>query len=201
MANLALLRAEWSGFAGAPGVSTFPVWYENESSIGAAYAALAAAFVDWAGVLPDDTTISFPSTIDVYDSGTGLLVDELNVTPPAGTNGTALSQYAAACGMSVQWKTAGIVGGKRVRGRTFLVPVAAMYYEPDGGVSSAAVNIANSGAADIVTHTTGAADGRFVVWSRPRGTEHPSGPRVGEYSFITSASVSEKVAVLRSRRD
>jgi hypothetical protein len=85
-----------------------------------------------------------------------------------------------------------IINGRRLRGRTFLVPLGSTFYTTDGTpIETARTNIA-AAAAVLIANTGGPPLG---VWRRPS----PSG--VGVLGVATTASVPDKAAVLKSRRD
>jgi hypothetical protein len=91
------------------------------------------------------------------------------------------------------WNTGAIVNGRRVRGRTFLGPLDNSCLQNDGTLSSSSITHANAlGAAwtDAGLTTT-----LSCVWHRPVGGTG------GSNHEIISATVRDKFAVLRSRRD
>lgn len=183
------VTAEWTGFIGAPGFSSFFV--NDVGTTDELYTGVVGLFTTLAASIPDDVTIRVPATVDEIDPATGVLVDSSTLGSDTLINCTGAGGYSAPSGACVTWKTSGIVAGRRVRGRTFFVPLAAANYEANGTLVPAIVTGLQSAAQDVVD----ACAGNMVVWSRPRpalaGSAHP----------IVSASVSDRAAILKSRRD
>lgn len=141
--------------------------------------------------LPTGVTLTFPAGVDVLDPGSGLLTTTIPVTPGSSVTGIQSGNYASPAGACVTWLTAGVIAGKRVRGRTFLVPLASTGLANDGTLSSTAVtNIQAAGAALI------AAAPEFCIWHRPG----PGPLDVGSSHPVLALRLADKVAVLTSRR-
>lgn len=141
--------------------------------------------------LPTSVHISFPSVGDSYNDTTGALTGSWTASSNADVVGGSLDSYAAPAGAVVNWNTAGIVNGRRVRGRTFIVPVARNGYDTDGTLSAAFVSALDLAASDLVTNSAGG----LLVWHRPVGGVG------GSAHSVTGHRVRDKIAVLRSRRD
>lgn len=187
MASLARLRVTWtgSGIVG-PGVSTF---YFDPADTGASTRVL--AFFNTAPLLfPDKVTITVPSGGEIITDTTGELSGSWNDPGTGGTvTGTNTGDFAMGVGMQVRWQTGGIVGGRRVVGSTFLVPIASGIFDVNGTLDTATVTAEQSAANTMIGGAV-----TFKVWSRPT----PS--RVGSSNDITSAIVPDRVSWLRSRR-
>ena len=184
MANIERLICTWRGGLGLPGYSTF------YAVPGAGHQADYAAFLSGlAAGLPSGVTIEVPNTGDVIDDATGTLVGTWSGGTTTVVTGGAAGGYAAGIGVCVNWQTGGIVAGKRVRGRTFLCPVASGQFAADGSLTPAAQ-------ADYVTRVGAlltALGGDGLIWSRPRpalaGSSHP----------IVGFNVPDRPSALRSR--
>lgn len=174
----------WTGFPGAPGYSTF-----YAAPGGAVLSMLRDFFEGIKGMLPSSVHITFPSTGDQINDDTGELVGSWSGSTPTPVDGTSVVGYTAPAGICVNWNTSGIVRGRRVRGRTFLVPVVAD--EPDGTPAPLTVSTINTQALLLVSSSAGA----LKIWSRPvngvGGTSHS----------VNGAMVRDSFSVLRSRRD
>lgn len=201
-----ILRAtvRWDGFPGAPGYSNFHfsvdggLWDggllgdEAEAAASTAYQRLGDAFRNLAGVVPGIVNFTFLQEAVILDSDTGETLGavargEVTSSQPSGDD-----PYAGPVGGVVNWNTQDYRFGRRIRGRTFLVPLAASAYEGDGTLTPAALTSIRDFAADIVGNDGGP---EFGVWSRPRaGTG-------GVFATVVGASVPDLAAVLRSRRD
>ena len=105
--------------------------------------------------------------------------------------GTGAVGAAAGVGACVSWLTGGIVGGRRLRGRTFLVPLHNSTYDTDGTFTSGVLT------ALTAFQTAMRAAGPLAVWHRPTT---PGGTDGTSYGVI-GARVRDRVAFLSSRRD
>lgn len=187
-------RANWEGPVGGPGVT---VWHGRTSVSGqdqAASEALAGkmhAFFDAIkALIPTGYTISFPGEAIELNTTTGALEDVYTFTAPADVVCSGSGDWAAPSGARVEWRTGAIVSGRRLRGRTFIVPIAAGAYDSEGTIDSGTVTLLQ-GAADDALDDSLFSDVDLSVWSRTHGIQ----------ADITSASIPDEVTVLRSRRD
>lgn len=198
MSSLARVRVAWQNWPGAPGVSTF--WGDsviNQSNIDA----LRTFFNSLVGLLPTGLTIQVPASGDLIDAQTGLISGTWSVgTTPLLVTGAGAGAYAGNAGGIVHWLTNATVTStspktgkttvRRLRGRTFLVPLIATAYEANGSLAATTLNTIQNAANTFL----GAAPGAYNVWHRPK-------PGQGEnFSEITSARVPDLAISLRSRR-
>ena len=179
---------EWAG--GSVQGLAVTVQHHQESS--AQVVANMIAFFDLLkGWIPDNVTVTVPDGGDLIDSATGQLTgvwSEGGGTTIAGTNAADVS--AAGVGASITWLTAGIVNGKRVRGRTYVVPLATPSYDAQGTIAVSALAALDAAGS---AHTTGS----LVVWHRPTAP----GLSDGSEHNVVSYRVRDKVSYLSSRRD
>lgn len=188
------VRAQWSGFNGAPGYSQFHFQSSTGEPDAAGDRALVhqffAAVDNW---LASPVRISVDSTVEILDSATGQLIDyaDDDTELPQLTGGSS-GAYSAASGAVVNWLTNTVVGGRRLRGRTFLVPASPAAYQSDGTLDPTALTALNNGAS--ILSGAGFSSG-FGILSRPAGG--------GQISFgeVTGHRIPDMAAVLRSRRD
>jgi len=192
-------RAVWSVTGGGTGYSVFHVREAGLSSV----AAEAQIFADdlrtglatLTGDLPNDVSITFESECREINISDGELLGVHAVDAPASVTGIQTGTYAAPSGAKVTLITDAIVAGRRLRGRTFIVPLAGTSYADNGQVSSGARG-------RLVTAFEAFRDGpgaySLAVWSRPKTGE---GARPGVLADVISVSAPIKAAVLRSRRD
>jgi hypothetical protein len=189
-------QAKWGGFPGAPGYTNFYMETTDPLSTGAQVAvnAMRKFFDDVKGFLSSSINVQVSSLVETIDDTSGELQDNITVvTPPIVVNGTSASQYAGPAGACITWKTAGIVAGRHVRGRTFLVPMAVNQFESDGTITSGALAILTTAASDY-RNTSGL---NPVIWHRPTSPTATDGTSFA----VTASSITDKVAVLTSRRD
>lgn len=197
MSVLYHVTARWSGFPGSPGFTNLYFAAVDPISTGSTAAAdsVRSLFDDLKGFLSSSVHVLVLPNVEQINEADGVLIDEFTLaTPPADVVGTSASPYAGPSGMLLNWKTGSIVAGRRVRGRTFIVPMATNQYDSDGTITSGALAIAQT-AVDAYRVRAGTTP---MVWHRPTGGPPGTG---GLGVAITSAVVSDKAVVLRSRRD
>lgn len=198
MTSLSRVRTELTGFPGGPGVAT--MYFLNTETV---MASLQAFWEDLAGSMPVDVAIFIPPAGDIIDDATGTITGAWSDEPPASIPGTSASTYVAAAGGLISWETSTILDGRRLRGRTFVVPLASPNFFTDGSLTDAMTGL---------LLTTGnalalAEDENFCVWHRPypgrEATEgHPArAAHAGSHGLVTSVRAPGRGAILRSRRD
>lgn len=175
----------WSGFPGAPGYS---ILYATP---GAGISGDVQAFFTAVRTeLPSSVSITGPTGGDSIDPVTGTLTGTWSGGTGGTINGMSAAVYAGPAGAVVTWLTDGIANGRRVRGRTFLVPLSSSAYQTDGSLLAGSLTAIQSAANALVS----SAAGNLLVWHRPVGGVG------GSAHAVTGAKVSDRVAVLRSRR-
>lgn len=188
------ITVRWSGFTGAPGYTNLH-FGDLASGDGArdGWERSLAFFNEFNDLLPNDVTWLVEGEAAVLDEQTGQIVDYQTVSenPLPGTGGSP-GGYSAASGAVITWNTAGVRNGRRVRGRTFLVPLGGGAYENDGTLSPSTISTLNSAAQEL---TGEGFDSSFGVFSRP------SNGSDGGFYEVTGFRVPDMSAVLRSRRD
>jgi hypothetical protein len=184
-------RPRWSGTTGGPGVTVFnarrglgsPGFPQQFAD------AVRPFFSALTGRVPNEVSWSFPGEVLEYDTVTGKLIEVYPVTAPANVVATSTGGYSHASGGRVDWHTQAIVNGKRLRGRSFIVPMAGSEFGPDGVLTAGARSALTNAANGLITAMAG--PGGLVVWSRTHGI----------VADVESASVVAKGSVLRTRRD
>lgn len=195
------VQTRWDGFNGAPG---FTVMHfrdfdtDTAPTIAQATAALDRVRLFFETVksqIPSACRVTVQPVVDVIEHTDGSLVDSLNVTSsPAAITGTSAGTVAGPAGAVFNWRTNTIRNGRRVRGRTFLVPLGATAYEANGTLSAAALTSFNTAATALVD-STGTPD--LFVYGRPSAPQATD----GVIAVVSSYTIPDMVAVLRSRRD
>jgi hypothetical protein len=197
---MAIIRAtlRWSGFSGAPGYTNLHFLTDDPpvvATIDATLLDVRTAFFDIASRFPNGLSITFPNEVEEFDAGTGVLQGTIGVDlqdAVAGTGGSG--PYSSAVGACITWTTGMVVNGRRLRGRTFLVPLAPATAFQDDGTLAEAARVAILGAGNSIINAVGGYP--LAIWSRPS-----PGAGGGAAGTVTSASVADSTAVLRSRRD
>ena len=194
MATIVRLQAVWTGFSGAPG---YTHWYGiSDGDAAAAANALGTRmrtfFDSIKAYIPSGADVKVQRLYQVLNDVNGNLTSEGNLSAdPTVVVGTGSGAYAGPAGVCVNWETGTFnANGRRIRGRTYLVPLAA-FTETDGTVAATPLGAITAAATAALGGT-----GSLGVWTRPS----PGGSD-GTFNIAISALVRDKVAVLTSRRD
>ena len=169
-----------------PGVSVF---YSNDQDTGVT-AALRTFYSSISDELGKGLTVNYPSSGDVIAEETGEIVGSWTGTPQAPTGGNLTDDPVMGVGARVEWITGGVHRGRRVRGRTFLVPLAKSRFEGPGMLTASCVTALQTAANTLVANTD------LRIWSRPTSTA----PASGLSFLVTTSRVPDAVSWLRSRR-
>lgn len=208
------VKLRWSGFQGAPGYSIFhfrdfgaPEGWDPTLAQAQECVAKTKVFADAIGLntIPGGVQLAVQSEVEEIEDTTGALVGIFSTTPVAAyTSGIAAAPFSAATGAVINWRTNTVRRNRRIRGRTFIVPVKGAAMDNDGTLAAATISGINSAA------TTFAADGSspdLGVYARPTPILDAEGKPTGEYlpdgqwAPVASFNVPDLGAVLRSRRD
>ncbi len=189
MTTLERYRVAWTGTTViGGGVSTF---YTGAGQAAVFQPALKTFFTALKTICPTGTTWTVPTAGETIDDNTG----EVNGTWSAGSGGgifaTNSTEYAMGVGARIVWETAGMTGGRRVRGSTYIVPLGSNQWENNGTLSAACLTSLFA-AANTLRSSIPAEE--MVVLTRLRSTT--SGTSHG----VLSAEVPDKVSWLRTRK-
>lgn len=195
--TMSRVRTVFNGWTGAPGLMTH--YFARIGSWDAAAAQLAIDRVRDAleaavGIYPSGVTWSVESLVDEFEQSTGELLGTHSGLARAGVGVGSPEISPPANQVCVSWKSDGIANGHRVRGRTFLGPVAANAVEANG--TPKADCVARAVAFGVAMRNAGLSDVRHVIWHRPT----PGGSN-GSHHDVVDSTVRDIFAVLRSRRD
>lgn len=189
------VKARWTGFTGSPGYSIFHFDISttpNPTDAQAVAGEVRQFFADNSTRLPSAVRVQVEGFVEVIDEPTGQLQDVVAITAPTAVNGAASGGFSSATGACVVWTTGGVRNGRRVMGRTFLVPLSSSNYDVDGTLVGGSLTGIQTAANTLVGDMLG-----FVVYARPSAP----GAADGESFVVTGSRVADKTAVLRSRRD
>lgn len=210
MVNISTVTAITQGYVGSPGYSTFRfAELDTGAKLNAAGAAVRAFLLAWAAYWTGPTGAwsgVVQTIVQHHDIATGDLQGESTMgTAPAtvGGSGGTTTNYAGGSGAVVHWTTGATHNGRKIRGRTFLVPCLSNAFSVDGTVSSAFVTaISNAGNALIADATT-----EFGIYSRfwdKQPGDAPVGvpPKQvgGSFTPVNGCTVPDRSAQLRTRR-
>ena len=202
-----LIRTNWSGTTGGPGLTQIAV-DQKISSFGPLTAAEGQSAVNamrafWDAIkafLPDEIVLNVNPTCDTYLVHNGQLAWSMTAAAtPAAVSGTSATTYAMAAGLKINENTGVIQNGRRVRGSIFVVPSCGGF-SSNGLVAATTKTTINTAGATFLS-SLDTAGLKMVVWSRPIPSGKPNGPRDGTQSTVTGLDTNEKTAILRGRRD
>lgn len=194
--QLGQIRVLWTGGPSAPGYTILNTIWGTSSSAVAAQAAVRKFFDTIKGSIPDDYTLQVQQEMTIINASTGKLEQlEMASSAQAPIVGLMGQGWAAGVGVRVDWQGGGVLNGRRIRGRTYIVPYNASVFDASGQVP-ASVRTSLGGYATTMITDLAAANTPLCVWNRP-SVKNP----VGGASVVQSAAVSSKAAVLRGRRD
>jgi hypothetical protein len=92
----------------------------------------------------------------------------------------------------VTWTTATFVHGRRLKGRTFLVPLESGCFAPDGSLDDGTRTLLQAAVDTLVT----SGEDHFVIWHRPTTV----GGSDGLTGDVVAGTIRDRGAVLTSRR-
>lgn len=186
------LQWRWTGWAGAPGYTTFHTQGPS-SDVQEIADTIQVFFADNMDLIPTGVSIRSTGIWRELAVTTGDLISLGSIpTLPANLVGTGSAAFAATTGMCVDWLTLGHGPSRPRVGRSYLIPMTAFIFAADGTVNDIVVTALQASATALATDP----DARLQVWHRPT----PGGSD-GVASDVVGARVRDKAMVLRSRRD
>lgn len=190
---------QYRGFTGEPGYCRFNFQeLVDPTAVQAAHSGIRQFFIGISSLVKTTWTFTPPSVCQHYDVTTGDLNQEVTIpTPGAAQPGTGLatSTYSGGTGAVVQWQTGAVLNGRKVRGRTFLVPLI-LSFESDGTLIASVITTITAAATTFRT-TSGYT---FAIYHR--GPEAGGTGPVGSSAIVPviGNTVPDRSAILRSRR-
>jgi hypothetical protein len=181
----------WSGFTGSPGYTTF-YWSAAQASL--MQPGVVTFFDGVKQYLATALQVSIPNNGTEIDEASGKTTGVWTAGSTTAITGTAAGAWAGPSGAVVRWETGRFLRGKRVRGRTFLVPLTSSVYS-SGTLSTTVANAINLAADGL------RGKGALQVWSRPIHLSDGSVGTDGQAFPVTANTCPTKVAVLTQRRD
>lgn len=200
--TVGLVRMAWSGTSGGPGLSQWAVVSATGgswSSVNAKDAtdAARALAVSMAAFLPDELQLQVLANVDLYDEKTGTLTGTATASPaPLNVTPTSAATYAGGVGAKVDFNTGVIRNGHRVVGHTYWVPLISTVYDNSGTLGATQMSTITTAHTTFIAALASKNLG-LQVWSRPK----QQGDGTGGLSSVVSASIKDKTAFLRGRRD
>lgn len=151
------------------------------------------AWLSFASRISTGLTVRYLPEVLAINDATGALVGQFAAVPGAATVGTDAGELLPAQTQGlIQWNTAGVVGGRRVRGHTYLpFPCEGSNDSLGRPVSAYTTSISGFGTNMLGSGATASTN---VIWHRPVGG-------AGGSSYPTTSSIARSTwSVLRSRR-
>lgn len=186
MADLARIRVTLATGVGGVGLATY---YCDPADLGGR-TALGTFYTGWGAGMPPVFTWSIPQSGDLIDDATGTLTGSWSSGTVISGTASGSSAYSGGTGAYIRWDTADIVDGRRVKGRTFMVPMSSATYDGNGNFVDATLASLQTITNTLVTNTS------FVIWHRPTTPGGSDGSR----HTVTSGTAPDKVTSLKSRR-
>lgn len=182
------VRTVWTGVAGAPYYTN--LYFNDTTGASGAQDAVTAVDTFWtaiSGNIEQNCDYVIEPFVAVIGSTEGALVDGHTTTGETG-GGTYVGEMLPRQVQGlVRWDTGVIVGGRYLRGRTF-IPCIGEPINTTGGVPTTAfATLVNTAAAALIADT----GNELVIWSRTHGVAHPA----------TLGTFQPQWATLNSRRD
>lgn len=196
---MAKVTINWSGLPGGPGYTNlYFTDISGGSNIDQTVVDSAVSKTDaWLAVfrasIPNSITTGVSATVEAVDETSGALQAFWTGTPAAAAAGTGGTSFSAPSGAVISWYTSTVRNSRRIRGRTFMVPLSTGCYEADGSITAAKLTSWNTATATLIG--TGAS-AELGVWSRPSGP----GATDGDWALVTSFRIPDMAAILTSRR-
>ena len=199
MSEILRVKINWTGAPGGPGFTNLYFRDFTEGTVTQAMADAAATKVQAFATalhfdIPTSITLQVDPTVDRIEETTGELQGFFQTNPGAAIAGSAPGAFSAASGGCIAWSTNGVRRGRRIRGRTFVVPLAGTCYDGTGTLSDQTLIDLRTAATNLRSGTGNALLG---VWARPTS----KGATDGVWYIVQASSVKDKVAILTSRRD
>jgi hypothetical protein len=200
---VAIVRTEWDGTSGGPGLTQMALIGGAEFTAANAQSAVNAVRKFWqanVSYLPDELRLTVSPVVDIYRETDAELIGSV-VAPvvPVQVIGISTQGYAGGAGIKLNWNTGVIRNGRRVKGSTFIVPIAMGAYGLTGTPLPATANTWNTAAQTLMADLT-AGGTALAVWSRPLVKDQVI-TRTGSLSGVLSGTLAPKSAILRGRRD
>lgn len=196
MANVFRGFIDWTGNVTGSAASTFHFREPAGGVSNNAYAADIAEALDAfiaavGGLIGAGVNLQTRAAVDILTEASGVLTVQLPVTVAAARAGGGEGAYSRASGCVIGWGTPTIVNGRRVRGRTFLVPLGGNAYDTAGTLSDVGRGNLVNAATGLITNP----DTELGIYHRPVAGVG------GVLATVATAAIKDKVAILRSRRD
>jgi len=185
MVQMYRVKTEFTGLAGSPYLSQMYF----QSALGSAQGAVDDVGAFWGAIdafCNSDLIWNTLADVELVESTTGQLVGVTQTTPANGSGGVATEVLPFATQGLIRWRTGVYVGGRELRGKTF-IPGLTEASAAQGQMASATQNALDGAASALLSGSNSA----LCIFSRKHLTE----------ALVATGSAWNQFAVLRSRRD
>lgn len=200
MARIIKVRINWTGLQGGNGYTNLhfePVPESDvitQAAVDAAVAKVETFRTAIRPYLPPAVQLGVDAQVTELDEQTGNIEGFWTAAVSAPAAGTSVAgSHSAVSGLCISWGTQGVRKNRRVKGRTFIVPLGASGLDVNGTIDNTALTAFRNAANALHVDSNGV---RLVIYARTPGALIPDG---GAYDVI-SATIQDKAAVLTSRR-
>lgn len=184
MVDISRVRIAWTGWTGAPGVSTL---FYAAPPTSAQLAGWTTFFTNIKAQTPLQVTTQVENAGQQIHTDTGKAFDTWSGPAQPLTTGTGATGLLSAAGWMIRWNTGQFFNGRQVRGRMFMIPTIPTIFDVDGTLIEATRTLLQGHVNTLLS----SASGGLVVYSQ-----------TAKNAFVvTSATVMDKLLVMRSRRD
>jgi hypothetical protein len=196
--TIAQVLCSWTGLQGGTGYSIF---YARSTA-----ASSGPLNTFWAAVkaqLPNAVTVNVPNSGKLIDEATGKMTGVWGAGSTSANTGTGGTNYPPSAGCQIKWLTTGFNRGRKVSGRTYLVPLPTTAFTSTGTIATTVTGALFTPATQLISDWTG----NMVVWSRPVMVLGADGKPTDEIKYpgtiytITSALTPTKSVSQTGRRD
>lgn len=198
MSGMIKVVSVWSGWQGAPGFTNFyfsPDAIQDNLHVTNVQARVKAFWSAVSTCIPSGITITIAQDSQIIDSATGVINDTISATAAQTTTaGAGPANFAAVAGACIIWRTATFINSRQLKGKTFVVPMANSAYDTDGTILAGRLADLRAAANGLGLPGAFPIEERLVAWHRPVGGTG------GTCTTVSSTSVNDRVAYLKSRR-
>src|SRR5258705_12523100 len=153
MANMARITSSWQNWPGAPGVT---VLYADPGNLQPIVDGMRVFWENIKVYLPTGLTITVASSGDLVNDVDGKIQGAWSVpTAPATTVCSGAGSYAGNAGAVIHWLTIGLQRGRRIRGRTFVVPLVNVAFDTGGSLAPGFITALQLGGTNLLTAASG----------------------------------------------
>lgn len=194
------VKINWTGFVGGPGYTnlyfddpgeSFPTQAEFDGVV-----AIVDTWLDnWQASIPQAVNFLVDPTVELVHASSGEMYGFGSTSPDTARTGADVGKYSAAAGAVCNWYTNGIRNGRRIRGRTFMVPLGSGAMDTSGTIDNTRLTTLRAATATFIDAASNSYE--LGVWSRPSAP----GVEDGEWHPVTAFTIPDMTAVLTSRRD